>query len=121
MKLELLENEYNDLKIHESQGSLSEIGKKKLAELEYVLLKFKNLSIGCVMPLFIGIATELSKEGRMSLDIDDRTMIEAFLPCNVYETEIIAQVDGSKLLWLEGSPQKKEFYVHKMFLSINEA
>jgi hypothetical protein len=74
-----------------------------------------------VMPRFIGMAVDLSDEAKSHLCVDDEEELNEYLPCRAYETDEISLVDGSRLIWLEGSPENVAHYVHRDMLVLNEA
>ena len=73
------------------------------------------------MPRFIGMAVDLSDEAKRHLCVDEEEELNEYLPCKAYETDEIALVDGSRLIWLEGSPENVAHYVHRDMLVLNEA
>lgn len=78
-----------------------------------------NSDLGAVMPRFIGMAVDLSDEAKKHLCVDEEEELNDYLPCRVYETDEIALVDGSRLIWLEDSPKNVAHYVHRSMLVIN--
>jgi len=77
--------------------------------------------LGAVMHRFIGMAVDLSDEAKRHLCVDEEEELNEYLPCKAYETDEIALVDGSRLIWLEYSPENVAHYVHRSMLVLNGA